>query len=363
MALLALHLQDHSHSAEHDFQVEPQRLVLDVIQIVLQFHHRIFDSGTIAIADLRPTGEARFGRESRAIERNLALQLANELRTLGARADHAHLTLDDVPRLRQLIDTSLADEAPHARDAVVILGGPFGLAIALGVLPHGTKLHHLELFAMQSHAILRVEDRARGIQLDGERNEGQADEEDNAEQQPAGEIQRALANAVKGAEWVRFKGQCHIPLAADVFDGHFAGELLIEQRHGRDGDAALVAIHDRLKEAALYLLADGDDDLVDGTRLDDIGHGMVVADDWRISDAGADLAGVVIDEADEVEDGMAAQNCGDGAAGVACAQDDHAPAGVRPAQHDGIADPPGHEQQGAAGDGDGRREAQRRRAA
>ena len=54
---------------EDDEQVEGDRHVLDVEQVALQLLHRVFDAGAVAVADLRPAGQARAHHVPLPVER------------------------------------------------------------------------------------------------------------------------------------------------------------------------------------------------------------------------------------------------------------------------------------------------------
>ena len=58
------------------------------------------------------------------VARDALGELRYELRTLGPRTDHAHLAVQHVEQLRQLIDPGLSDERADAGDAGVALLGP-----------------------------------------------------------------------------------------------------------------------------------------------------------------------------------------------------------------------------------------------
>src|SRR5262249_37118943 len=69
----------------HDFQVEAHRPVLDVIQVVLD---ALLDRGVAAPAvDLRPAGDPGLHLVPQHVLRDLVLELRDEQRPLGARAD------------------------------------------------------------------------------------------------------------------------------------------------------------------------------------------------------------------------------------------------------------------------------------
>src|SRR5512138_3816034 len=98
---------------EDDEQVERERQVLDVEQVVLQFLQRVFDAGAVGITHLRPTGESRPQNMSLTIEGDLPGQLGDKLRSFRARPDETHVPLEDIPQLRQFVETAAAEKTAH----------------------------------------------------------------------------------------------------------------------------------------------------------------------------------------------------------------------------------------------------------
>src|SRR5581483_4051880 len=109
-------------------------------QIVLQLLHPIFHGRTVWIAYLRPAGDARLDGVPVQIVGYPLRQLTHEERPLGAGPDEAHVALQHVEDLRQLIDTKGADDFADARDTVVSLLRPLRRAGAFGVLAHAAEL-------------------------------------------------------------------------------------------------------------------------------------------------------------------------------------------------------------------------------
>src|SRR5438067_245909 len=96
-----------------------------------------------------------------------------------ARADQAHLALEDVDQLRQLVEGSLAEETPDARDARVVgdleearLLVEVGELVleGLGVVDHRAELDDLEPSPIAADARLPEEDPATRVELHSERD-------------------------------------------------------------------------------------------------------------------------------------------------------------------------------------------------
>src|SRR5262245_2346754 len=87
---------------DEDLQVEQQRPVLHVIEVVLD---ALLERRVAAPAvDLGPAGHAAAHAVTQHVTWDALLELLHEGRALGARADEAHVALHDVQELRQLVE-------------------------------------------------------------------------------------------------------------------------------------------------------------------------------------------------------------------------------------------------------------------
>src|ERR1051326_6891934 len=150
--------QDYFDRLKENDCVQDQPLVLDVEKIVLKFLTSIFDCRAVWILDLRPTRQTRCDQMSLFVKRNLFGQLGHEVRTFRAWSNKAHLALQDVPELRYLIDTNLANDAADSRRARVSFTGP-NRTVLLGVNSHRSKLCQYKRAAVLTDSFLLVEDR------------------------------------------------------------------------------------------------------------------------------------------------------------------------------------------------------------
>lgn len=87
------------------------------------------------------------------------LEPIDELRSLGAWSDEAHLPLEHIPELGKFIDIPPAHEGPNPESAIVILASPASPALFLGIELHAADLDDLELASSPSDAPLAIEDR------------------------------------------------------------------------------------------------------------------------------------------------------------------------------------------------------------
>lgn len=95
-------------------------------------------------------------------------ELLDEVRALGARADEAHVAIEDVPDLRQFVEAGGADEGANTRDARVVVGRELRAGEFLGVDAHRAELVDLVGLAEAAGADLAVEGRAAVFELDGD---------------------------------------------------------------------------------------------------------------------------------------------------------------------------------------------------
>src|SRR3712207_2551179 len=89
--------QNLSHSGDQDFQVQPQRPILNVV---------VVETGTVLnrgvpaqTVNLGPTREADRHPMTGDVAGDVAGELGDEVWTLRARSDQTHLPAEDVPKL------------------------------------------------------------------------------------------------------------------------------------------------------------------------------------------------------------------------------------------------------------------------
>src|ERR1700730_9332901 len=104
---------------EHDHGIELERIMPDVIKIVLKLRHRVFLTFAVGIIDLRPPRDTRLDQMTEMIKRNLFFVSLRALYPLGTRTDQAHLACQYIPKLRQFIETQLSQPAADLRNARV----------------------------------------------------------------------------------------------------------------------------------------------------------------------------------------------------------------------------------------------------
>src|SRR6266480_37650 len=84
---------------------------------------------------------------------------------LRTRANEVHVTAQDVPKLGNLIDSSLANNASDPSSAIIAFDSPYW-TILFGVNTHRTKLYQDKVATVFAHALLPIKHRAVRVQLD-----------------------------------------------------------------------------------------------------------------------------------------------------------------------------------------------------
>src|ERR1700722_3528172 len=130
---------------EHNQQIQAERSILYVKQVILQFFPRIFQSVAVLVLHLRPAGDTRSDYMAHAVIRNLLAQPLDKLRSLRTRTYKRHISLEDAPQLRDLIQTRNAQKLPHRRDTRIVIPSPGSAGIGLRIFTHGTKLVAMEM--------------------------------------------------------------------------------------------------------------------------------------------------------------------------------------------------------------------------
>src|SRR5436853_5077252 len=191
---------------------------------VVELHHLLEGDARPAEHLPRP-GEAR-GQ----VEPSLApaVDLLRQRRGHRPWPHEAHVALQDVPELRQLVDARAPEEAAHARDARVVLEQEPRRVLAqraqllhevVGVLDHRPELVEPEAPAAAAHAHLREEDGPWRVEPDRDRrkcHERQRDQEDRRRDR---DVHRPLHGARGPPERGRVDAEHRQPLDVVDLDG------------------------------------------------------------------------------------------------------------------------------------------------
>src|SRR5262249_30855878 len=214
-------------------------MVLDVIEVELELPHRVLDRRAVRRPDLGPAGDPRLDAMAHAVERDLMGELLDEARPLRPRANEAHLALQHVDELRQLVNPRAAEKPPDAGHARVVDRGPFRLAVRLRLADHAAELQQPELLTPRADALLAVDDWGpalerdcqRGDHHDRRRKREEHERNEQIEQPFDGAARPVLPEAIAVDEPARLE-RCEGYLAARALDE--AGEVA----HAHAVDAA-----------------------------------------------------------------------------------------------------------------------------
>ena len=133
--------------------------MLDIVDIV--FDASFEGSIPTPAVDLCPAGHARFDFVPEHVFGNRFSELVDKRRTLGTRPDEAHLAAQNIDQLWQLIQARPPQPLSQPGYARIVAGRPHRAGRLFRIVNHCAKLEHLESVAVQPHALLSIEYRAR----------------------------------------------------------------------------------------------------------------------------------------------------------------------------------------------------------
>src|SRR5436190_6159207 len=151
---------------EQDLRVQPERPVLDVPRVLLE---PLGPADLLAALHLRPAGYPGPHRQPPAVTGGIVRDLLDQVRP---RPDEAHLALQNVDQLRQLVEARPPQEAAAARDPRIVgqeppwIGEPEPLSRLDRVDHHRSELQHPERLADPAGALLSDQRRAAVVEPD-----------------------------------------------------------------------------------------------------------------------------------------------------------------------------------------------------
>ena len=204
---------------DDEIEIEGQAGVLDVIEFVFEFVQMRNIVVRVAVADLRPAGEARFHAESQVIEGDHLRQAVGIHLADRSQAHHAELALEDIPQLGQLIQPGLAQPFAHSGHARV-----FGLsvgcfALLLIFVVHGSEFGNGDGALAHAQTLLAEDGRAGRIQLDQNHQQGPEGQGEEQAQGGQKDVHDPLHLAHHGRA-VGLAEEGENPAGVDGLDGH-----------------------------------------------------------------------------------------------------------------------------------------------
>ena len=152
--------QAHLEGLKNNLPIHPEAALLDILHVQI---HPLFKREVVAVrGDLPVAAQAGGHIQALLFVVAVLLDLAGKCR---AGPNYAHIALQDIPQLRQLIDAGLADKLAHTGNARVFLDFEHRtihfvlvqkvVQFCFRIRTHGTKLVEPERFAISSNAFLR----------------------------------------------------------------------------------------------------------------------------------------------------------------------------------------------------------------
>src|SRR6185437_12664432 len=186
-------LEDYQYGFQDNVQVEPQRPIAQVIEIVVDPGlHLVEGAGLAAVAiDLGPAGDSGLDLVSNHItfyEVAVDFVVRHGMR---AGADDAHAPLQHIDELGQLIERVPAQEGADAGNTGIAL---VRLADGVAIFAHAHRTEFIDedLLAVEAVAALLENDGAGRIQLDGDGDEQQERSDQHQDEQREDDIACAL---------------------------------------------------------------------------------------------------------------------------------------------------------------------------
>src|SRR5438309_5630888 len=259
--------EDGHERDEDDLQVKSQGPILDVVEVVDQ---PLLDRGLAAeVVDLSPPGQPWPDEMAVFISRHARLELRDELRPFGSRAYKAHLSDQDIPELRQLVEAEPAEELADPRSPRVSGGRPDRAGSRLSVGGHGPELVHDHRLLIEASPLLMDQHRAARAELheQGDQSQDRRDR-DHAEQRDD-DVEGALRRCLRSVN-VEPMSELEERYAVELVGAHPAGHDLEHARHDAKVDAGIAARVDQLEDLGLGQLGLGDESQVGLLSVD--GH-------------------------------------------------------------------------------------------
>ena len=211
-----------------DAHIEPEAPVLHVPDVVVDaaFHLPQLLGLATESCHLSPARDAGLHKMTHHI---LVYQLTVYLRMvehMGPRAHDAHVALEHVEKLGQLVDIGLAHEVAKGKLARVVLGGLHQVGILIDM--HRAELVAIEVAAVDACSGLFEEDGPGTLDVNGQGDEGNKRQEAQQHARGDHDVKRTLDKLVAGQ---------HERLVVIGKHGRLAHQLLLERmaKHGSKG--------------------------------------------------------------------------------------------------------------------------------
>ena len=314
---------------QQDLQVQPERPVLHVEVVELgPLGDRRLPPQPV---HLRPAGDAGLDAVAVVVAVDVLAEELDELRPLGARPDEAHLALQDVQELRQLVDRRPAEKLADARPAVDPFDAARG-AVELerdrpgdGLRVHRAELENLETAAVATDPRLAEEHARAERDANGDRGGEQEGREEDEQEQRNRAVRDVLERELDPLRVHEAGREEREP--ADVVDPDALRHPVEEPRDEGDLHAELLAAVRQPEQHVVRRLGERDDHLLDAVSADDVLEVPARAEHRQVDVAVLGRDGLLVEEPDRphAELGMREQPLRREPADVAGADDERRP--------------------------------------
>ncbi len=206
--------------------------MLDVIKIVLDLDAGIIGIGGITVHHLSPAADPWPHDMTIHVEGDLPLELIDEGALLRPRPNQAHVPLEDVEELRQLVDAQLADHLAHPGDAHVAILSKLCTGL-LRILAHAAELVDAKILVALPHPVLQEHHGPRALQLDEDgRHQHQGGEQRDRDQRGQ-DVHSPLDEGINGGRQEGAK-----LVLVEMVDLYASGQGLADLLDVIDGDVS-----------------------------------------------------------------------------------------------------------------------------
>src|SRR5437764_69266 len=133
-------MQHMQQGARDDPGIEKEPGVLEIEQVIMELASDAVEAGVRSLDNLGQAGQSGQDPETVAISGEDGFELGYDLGAFGAGADQAHLPLQDVDELGQLVQVARAEDSPDRRHPRVASTRPYRPGITLAALMHRPDL-------------------------------------------------------------------------------------------------------------------------------------------------------------------------------------------------------------------------------
>src|SRR5262245_47762080 len=158
---------------DQDQQVKPEAPIVNVPQIELHALRNVFDRrrGTTGPIALRPARYAGLDVMAKGIVAQHDFKVVVVGQGVRTRPNQGHVTRQNIPKLRQLVDTSRPKQPANTCYSRVVTRRLHNVGTVF-LDGHGSKLQYSEMLPVKAFSDLSENDRTRAVQFDSNGRKG-----------------------------------------------------------------------------------------------------------------------------------------------------------------------------------------------